>query len=134
MTVSDFAKLLGVEYGEEFQFVDTDGTKYNSKYRLTEEGLECFNEYTNTWGDYDLNIDFIFNKNVVKKPWKPKNGDRYFVVSMIDDTILMQTWADATYDYLSYAAKNCFKTEEEAEKHKDEVIKYLKSVYDSGKR
>lgn len=69
---------------------------------------------------------FSDNVKIIKKPWKPKEGERYwYVTGFIDWDIKQEPWVGNGIDLSRYLIGNCFKTEEEAEKHKDDVLKVL---------
>lgn len=84
-----------------------------------------------------IRMNFVSDKRVIKKPWKPEKGEWYWRatycgISSIRGASTRQ-WNDEMSDLAYYAVGNCFRTQEEAEKHKDEVLAKLKEVYDSGK-
>ena len=128
--MKEFAALLGVEIGEEFQLADNDGV-YAPVYRITEREVEYFNELINKWITYDLGINFVSDKRVTKKPWKPKKSETFFVCK--GNNVFAEKWADCTADLMTFAVGNCFRTFEEAEAHRKEVIERLKKIYDDGK-
>lgn len=76
-------------------------------------------------------LDLLFSDRVkiVKKPWKPKKDNVYWSIWFVKDgkvDITSTYWKQTSIDFTRYIAGNCFKTEEEAKKHKDDVLKILK--------
>ena len=61
---------------------------------------------------------------IIKKPWKPKYDDIYWYAS-IDGRVYSATWTDHNNDIHRYVLGNCFKTKEEAQKHKCDVFGIL---------
>ena len=117
------AKMLGVELGEKFDIDVGDG--------FTLDGC-CLNGY----GLYDdgLRNDSVLNGlltgecTIKKKRWKPKDGEEYFYVdedgnigSFIFDMICI---SDTAMLYMG----NCFRTSEDAEAHKDEIMAKFKEA------
>ena len=75
------AKLLGVELEEVFRLKE-----YESYFKFTEKDFESSVNGT-TWLAADsLTLRFILEGKVTikKLPWKPKNGEKYYCVSVVD--------------------------------------------------
>ena len=66
-----------------------------------------------------------------KKQWKPKKGEEFFVCFY--DDVITGVWSDCTADLMTYAAGNVFRTRNEAEEHKEEILARLEKIYDEGK-
>lgn len=130
------------------QFMEENNLEYNvpfvvkyKKYDSEEESMVL-----KIRGDYDCNIEvtdeddeplvsteetlgmLLFDENarIIKKPWKPKNGEAYYYVSG-KGNVLISFFNPENYmiDLYNYILNNCFRTVEEAEKHKDEMLKIL---------
>ena len=127
--MKEFAALLGVEIGEEFQLADNDGV-YAPVYRITEREVEYFNDSISRWIAYDLGINFVSDKRVIKKPWKPKTGEAYWCETYYGASEII--WGDRFFDFANYAVGNCFKTSKEAKAHKEEVLARLEKIYADG--
>lgn len=112
--MKDVAELLGVNLGEEFEI---EGNPFKP-YKLTEKGLIDRNDYK---CDYTLTSLLMGECKVIKKP---KKGDGYYSIR-IGGSVDVLTWFEDTYDYMAIALGNCFRTEEEAKEHKDEVLEKL---------
>lgn len=76
------------------------------------------------WIPLALLFDSSFK--IVKKPWKPKKNEKYYFINAHNN--IEYDWFDNTFvcDRYRYITGNFFKTYNEAEKHKDEVLKILK--------
>ena len=72
--MADVAKMLGVELGEEF---DVEYCNWNP-YRFTEDGLLDCKSNPNSGV---LEVLLIGKAKIIKKPWKPKSGERYYLLS-----------------------------------------------------
>lgn len=121
--MSEVAKLLGVELNEEFD-VNCCGVQ---SYHLTEEGLFDSDEKSNS-----LMLMFLLagGEEIIKKPWKPKYGERYFYISIRDEHsyIYENEWEDTSTDYELYHTGNFFRTEKEARKNIEAYKEFNKSL------
>lgn len=71
---------------------------------------------------------FSDKMRIIKKPWKPKNGEEYWYVwfdESCDCCVGASHWERNSADFTRYVVKNCFKTQKEAVEHADEVLKTL---------
>lgn len=123
--MNEVAKMLGVELGEEFEI---EGDIFNP-YRVTSQGLSNMAGSINNCTLLRL---LTGSDAIVKKPWKPKNGERYYAVDCNES---MNHYKSAGYEGLSgqaggtisywsyhsdesehiinYKIGNCFRTKEE---------------------
>jgi len=63
---------------------------------------------------------------VVKTPWKPKDGDRFYYVTC-SGMIESAEWLDVSTACLQcYKVGNCFRAKKEAEKNKKRILEMLK--------
>lgn len=128
------AQMLGVELGEEFKIRLFDGTILPRLYKFTENGLMRTKEYDdrNTWIKSGRNDGLLTGTHeIVKMPWKPKNGDTYYYI--IDDNGVWKIgWTDSLTDLGFFSIGNCFRTEQEAEEAADsgELLAKLRKYYD----
>lgn len=134
-TVKDLVKLLGLEVGEEFYIYDN---YYKEQYSFVHKFSHHNLLYSDNsaWRSSNRRIlDFFTGRyTIIKKPWKPKFNDRYYYVTFRNSGNIVDNvrWNNDIFDYSSYVIGNCFRTEEEAEEHKEEIINYLKSIYEKG--
>ena len=125
--MSEVAKMLGVELGEEFKIKGRE----NSRYKLTEEGM-----WTNGvfgWERIRMDLEMVLNGqyNIEKLPWKPKDGDKYFYVcwhyfanrAIFTSSSVFNIMSET--ECLRVDIGNCFRTYDEAEAQKYEVFKRL---------
>ena len=113
------AKELGVEIGEEFK-VENDVCLH----RFTENGLEY--KVCGVWSACArLNLILNGTEKIIKLPFEPKEGEKYFVISIVDKSVYPRLWDGHTTDYCYKACGNCFRTKTEAEKHKYEIYEKL---------
>jgi hypothetical protein len=74
------AKELGVEIGEEFHIKDESGVDEDF-HRFTDCGFEYYDQAMCEWQESARVIDLIDGRaEVVKKPFEPKEGERYWYV------------------------------------------------------
>lgn len=113
--MSEVAKMLGVELGEEFDVRKFDiRSASNSPYKLADNGMvDCEGKV----------CDVLFRGviagrcEIIKKPWKPKYGELFCYIhtdSQGEYLIAHSYWRNDTQDKGLYALGNFFKTEEEA--------------------
>lgn len=134
--MSKIAEMLGVEIGEEFKVVDADGKLYDCIFKLTEDGskstfIKPNGEYSSWSNDpYMLSLLLTGKCSIVKKPWKPKNGENFYTISVSIDneiSVYLYVWRDNGTCNELYALGNCFRTKEEADKHKHKYIKWIRN-------
>ena len=111
-------KMFGLELYEEFEV-----NNWSSKYRFSENGLQWYDFDNKKWENVEecvLNELLIGTSEIVRKPWIPKDGDDYFTFVDGFEIQKFQCHYDIS-DAESILLKNCFKTKEEAEAHKDDI-------------
>lgn len=105
----EIAKMLGVEVGEIFKMTD-----YNSLYRFTERGLEF--KGTAGWCLSEMIEWLLTGRNeILKLPWQPKEGDRYYFPATDFQYSCPETWDNHPIDFALKEAGMAFKTKEECE-------------------
>lgn len=124
----EIAKMLDLKLGEEFE------TRNEKLYNLmfTEDDFKCRYKNETNWmstSTYFLEGVFSGADEIIKKPFKPKNGDKYHICGF--DLVYEKTWIDDVVDYKNYYCGNYFRTEEEALKHRDELVNKLKEHYEN---
>lgn len=121
--MEQIAQMLGVELDEEFYLKDvTDGgyvtyDEVKTVFKLSNTGMLRNDKHTMIgWVDVTHNYLpelFTGRYTIVKKPWKPSQGLRYYYVQLdktLDYTIFN---SDCYWDFMAYALGNCFRTIEE---------------------
>lgn len=124
--IPKIAEALGVEIGEEFKIAGNEMNLFRfDEHRgllVRINKMHDFEECAS--GDRYTKLLNGFSE-IKKLPFEPKKGERYFIVSIVDDSVLNCLWVGNTTDYCYKACGNCFRTEAEAEKHKCEVYEKL---------
>ena len=82
--MAEVAGLFGVELGEVFKVTDDDSGKYHNYYRFTEKkGIEVSNDNIKWEADTTevlvLKWLLIGVARIVKLPWKPRKGEKYYI-------------------------------------------------------
>lgn len=75
----------------------------------------------------DSLISLLSRKSIIKrKPWKPKDGEEYWLVNHCGDVISL-SWIDNFLCITNYKIGNCYRTKEEAEANRDKWIAFYAS-------
>ncbi len=116
------AQMLGVELGEEFSL---EGDFH--PYRFTQNGVEWFGSNYREWIDEPsmLRPILVGAKKIIKQPWKPKPGEKYWFVSTDTNEVIAYYWADSSSDIMRGRLGNVFKTSSEAEANIEAFKEYL---------
>lgn len=127
------AEMLGVKLEEEFKLKPSCLEKpWNSLYRLSTDGLE--NKYSNgAWVKCEKGaIDQILigQTEVIKIPWKPKEGELYWYYSKTLNQAISRNWDAENYALCLWKCGNCFKTEKEANEKGKEIMKQIQKEYE----
>lgn len=127
------AEMLGVELEEEFKLKPSCLEKpWNCLYRFSTDGLE--NKYSDgVWVKCEKGaIDQILigQTEVIKIPWKPKEGDIYWHYSEAWMGAISSKWAGECIDLIYWKVGNCFKNEEEGNAKGKELMEALRKEYE----
>lgn len=126
--MQEVANMLGVELGEKFNIILLHGieAKFNP-YKFTLEGL--FDRDNGYQGDYVTPLlRGIYT--IEKTPFRPKEYEQYYYVGETG-VICAIIWRSTSFDYYRFNARNCFRTEEEAERNKERIVKEMKYEYEN---
>lgn len=134
--IPEVCKLLGVEVGERFKLRDGDSESIN-KYYIDADGMVCKVLYEETCHAIarGLTLTDLLRRHtdIVKLPWKPKEGDIYYTV-WFDGWELFTVehrWHDKNIDGLAlFKAGFVFRTREEAEAALPKVAEELGVEYE----
>lgn len=136
--LEQFMKENGIEYNVPFTVEIKEGIRVETKdleiCLLDDKDRYC--ELIEAHTDKPLaNEEYVWfmllfsdSIKIVKKPWKPKYNGKYWYVGLDevhDGVVDYNYWEQRAVDFTRYIIGNCFKTEEEAEKRKDDVLKIL---------
>ena len=129
-----FAEMLGLELGQEFELTYDDGKRKDEyTYKIIEDGL--YRKEANSialYAEPSVTLDCILNGDykVVSKPWKPKKGEKYWYYSDTCKLAICVYWEDTSRDLSFWKLGNCFKTREEADAKGKEIIEQIRKEYD----
>lgn len=125
----EISKMLGVELKEEFKVKWKSGVRFtNSKYCFTKDGL---NEVGTIWYAHGILGDILSGKaEIVKSPWKPKNGEQYWHYSEAWNEGISCEWEGGFNDLLLWKAGNCFRTEEDAKAKGKKIMEQIRKEFE----
>ena len=119
--MAEVAKLLGVELGESFKITSDTQGDYHNYYRLTENNcLEMSDdgvEWKMTTAAVLLKHILMGDIRIVKLPWKPRKGEKYYVPRIAIrpyDRHYCYYWDNSGVDIKRYDMGIVCKTPEEA--------------------
>lgn len=120
--MAEVAGLFGVELGEVFKVTDDDSGKYHNYYRFTEKkGIEVSEDNVKWEADTAevlvLKWLLIGVARIIKLPWKPRKGEKYYVPRIAIrpyDRHYCYYWDNSGVDIKRYDMGIVCKTPEEA--------------------
>ena len=120
--MAEVAGLFGVELGEVFKVTDDDSGKYHNYYRFTEKkGIEVSEDNVKWEADTAevlvLKWLLIGVARIIKLPWKPRKGEKYYIPYISTQQKGMHVtyyWNDDHIDIEHYRMGLVCKTPEEA--------------------
>lgn len=128
-----FALILGLELGQEFILTDVYGKRKDEyTYKITKNGFLYKSQINDDWyGERSETIERILDgyDKAVPKPWKPKEGERYWFHSEALNQTIYRIWYGQTYDLLLWKCGNCFKTAEEARTKGKEIMEQTQKEF-----
>lgn len=122
------AEMLGIKLNEEFDV----NYMLSYRYMLTEGGLKFKDKSSDTWLGYSspvLSKLLRGDYSIVKLPFKPEDGDKYYVYSIYRLASSEVYWNGDTSDLVYWKLGNCFRTREEAETKGKEIMETIKKEY-----
>lgn len=115
--IAEFLKEeIGVDWEETFLIHDRRGFNYNCAF--TGEKFDSGISLSAVIHDFET-MEFI------KIPYQPHIGEIYYMVHE-NGEISGEEWNGTIFDKMAKALGNVFKTDREADFHRDEIIKKLK--------
>ena len=115
------AKARGVELDEEFLY---SLGNFEYKYRISERGLEYYDNDGGRWTFSECNREFIKGIGKIKKlPFTPRIGEYYWTYS---DIICRYNWDNTTFHKERKLLGIVFRTEQEAKDYLPTWQKRLK--------
>ncbi len=121
--IPEIAKMLGVELDEDFNIKDKHGELVSDKtYKFSKNALLYYYQDDDIYYTASrTTLQSLLNGKyeIVKLPWKPKKGEKYwgFWYSSVNDAwlVLLYTWANNSADFAFYKAGWVYRTEKEAQ-------------------
>ena len=118
--MAEVAKLLGVELGESFEITSNTQGDYHNYYRFTENN--CFETSVDgvKWETATVIVlrgILMGDTRIVKLPWKPREGEKYYVPRIAirpEDRHYYYYWDNDGVDIKRYDMGIVCKTPEEA--------------------
>lgn len=116
--IPEIAKMLGVELGKDFNVKGDDELTY----RFTNDGLKLTHDSGIELAKISANLAFVAlvmgKDEIVKLPWKPKKGEKYWTFNIFFDSGKWFTasfvWGDEVFDNAVFKAGWVYRTKEEA--------------------
>ena len=126
--IPEICKMLGVELGEEFKIEGDNRTYWFDLDRLHS------GKYVADYEDDAMLHDLLCGEaEIVKLPWKPKQGEKYwgFLYSSLNDAwvLCLYTWGNNPEDFAFYKAGWVFHTNKEAKAALPKVAKEMGVEY-----
>ena len=114
--ISEIAKLLGVELGEEFIIENADRKE---TVVLGMDGLHVIQPNNVVGPDHGKLLSKVLQGlyEVKKIPWEPREGERYCYPSVSAKNVDCTDWICCSFDYAMKALGMIYKTPEEAQAH-----------------
>ena len=131
------AEMLGVELGEEFRLEEFRLKENKTKniliprYKITQEEGLMYSVNRNEFDRSTMLMSIINGRySIVKLPWKPKYGEKYWSYSTKINGTCCNTFWELIEDYAMWESGNCFRTEEEAKTKGKEIMEKLVKEYE----
>lgn len=130
--IPEICKMLGVELGEEFKVVSKEGNEQICNFTMA--GLfEHDNKESGSYNKELLAEIVCNNAEIVKLPWKPKNGQGYYTFGTSVGKkwmIWQQLWNNHPVDLALLDKGWIYRTREEAEAALPAVAKAMNVEYE----
>lgn len=126
------AEMLGVELGEEFSLKNIQTEDINrSRYKITQEEGLMYSIERVKWARSTMLLLIINGDfSVVKLPWKPKLGEKYWYYSINSEIALWTPWYSSGSDLENWKIGNFFKTHEEALDKGKKIMEAIQKEYE----
>lgn len=121
-------EALGLQEHEEFNLINPQQSVISRAFRFTSNSLQI--HYPQGWEEaHDMTLRALLRGDlkVAKLPFKPKEFEIYHYVSLYTGRVVQDMYTEnRDVDKVQVKSGNCYRTEEEAEKHVDE---WMSKVY-----
>lgn len=122
--IPEIARMLGVEIGEEFKIKGDDRTCF-----IDLDGLHLDYHVADDEDNAMLHDLLCGDAEIVKLPWNPKKGEKYWSFHPGAWMVIWHTWEDSPLDFALYKAGWVYRTEKEAKAALPAVAKELGMEY-----
>ena len=125
--MTEVAKMLGVELGEEFEVNENESFTCHftdEKFSVTSRSQTQL--LTSSFVEGVLCALIYGGYTIKRKPWKPRADDHYWIVKP-DGEMMYSRWYDETADSTFYKIGNCYRTYKEAEADRDKWVAFYSS-------
>ena len=127
--IPEVLKMLGVTYGEDFKLQAPDPELYKNYSFYFDKDCELYivNNLNGSTGNFSAMLYSILcgHYKIIKLPWRPKEGDKYYSISLPTKSICVEIWHNETSDYALKALDMVYRSAEEAEAHMAEDYERL---------
>ena len=127
--IPEVLKMLGVTYGEKFNLQAHDPELYKNYSFFFDKDCELYivNNLNGSTGNFSAMLHSIMRGDykIIKIPWRPKEGDKYYSISLPTKSICVEIWHNETSDYALKALDMVYRSAEEAEAHMAEDYERL---------
>ena len=131
--MTEVAKMFGVELGESFKITSDTRGVYQNYYRFSENN--CFEtsydgvEWKTTIAAVLLKRILMGDTRIIKLPWKPQEGDRYYFPCPASiEKWDYSTWSERDVDYYRLNHGFACKTMERAVAISQEMLKDIRVI------
>lgn len=122
------AKMLGLELDEKFKLRNDEANYCDDTFYFSKYGLKELDAIYNCNGILD---EILSGKaEIVKLPWKPKQGEKYWWYSLAWKQAIETKWVSSYSDLLEWKIGNYFRTEEEANAKGKALVEQIKNEYE----
>ena len=127
--MEEVAKLLDVKLNEPFNIGYGDNNEYSETFYLTNAGLWC-NQYTDAESSAELLEGLLIGRlHIIKKPWKPANGDTCWVVNPDSSFSEFKFDKSSSTHIALYALNKLYNNPQEALDHISSDAAYWNELY-----
>ena len=127
--MAEVAKMFGLELEEHFHI--TKKSYENTVYKFTKDGVAFYDNKLRTWYESVGALAGILTgeTEVVKLPWKPREGDRYYFPRPASiEKWDYSTWSEREVDYYRLNHGFVCKTMERAVAISQEMLKDIRVI------
>jgi hypothetical protein len=130
------AKMLDLEIGEDFRVGNANNSFLDGVFQFQNSGLMHDNEYA--CEPLIIGALLYGTLKIDKLPWEPKFNQVYYVPDITqpdkEDKCHMEEWRDEPYDEYNFKNKLICKTQDEAIKKSDIILKLWNEYCNSDKK